>query len=177
MQGVEIEFKYLLRPHDYPHLLNLKEIERAGVTVLDVALIQQVYLTGEAPEVTSRIRYQYSYAGRRLLYGVKRKIEPFGNFEAEEDIDLERLLTLLHRVDPTRDMITKHRHTFSWGEQKFELDVFKAPQRIEGLCLLEIEVESHDTDVVIPDFLEPFIEREVTHDKAFSNSAMSQKPF
>ncbi len=52
----------------------------------------------------------------------------------------------------------------------FELDLFE--KELEGLAVLEIELDSMDDEVELPPFLN--IAREVTHDEKYRNSKMAK---
>ena len=67
--------------------------------------------------------------------------------------------------------IRKRRHMVPHNGRTWEIDVFLD----RDLVLAEIELESESEHVELPDWLAPFVTKEVTHDPAYLNSVMAQR--
>lgn len=93
--------------------------------------------------------------------------------EVERMVGPREYLALLAERDAGRDSVVKTRTCFTWEGRYFELDRFSAPAHAAGLVLLEVE---HDPDedpssISLPPFVR--VERDVTCDPAWSNSAIA----
>jgi CHAD domain-containing protein/CYTH domain-containing protein len=129
------------------------EIERKflldGVPVLDKeessAEIEQGYLPGE--RVIERIRRTRTNGKEELLRTIK------------EGAGISRL-----EVEEGR-RIRKCRHHVKDGDLTWEIDEF----RDRNLVVAEVELPSPSTEVTTPEWLHPYIVREVTDDPAYSN--------
>jgi CYTH domain-containing protein len=66
--------------------------------------------------------------------------------------------------------LTKRRHRVPQGDLTWEIDEFTD----RDLVLAEIELPSAETPVEIPDWLEPWVEREVTGDVAYLNWTLAK---
>ena len=149
----EIERKYLVKLPVFP--LPCKD-EATG--------IEQDYLIAEAG-VTERVRHR----GDRYYHTCKRRVSNICAEERESEITRSEYEELLSRRDPKLRTVRKTRHVFSYRNQIFELDVFDFWKR---QAMMEIELESEDTPVELPDFLT--VLREVTDDPAYKNRAMAR---
>ncbi|MCC6242051.1 MAG: CHAD domain-containing protein, partial [Gemmatimonadaceae bacterium] len=67
--------------------------------------------------------------------------------------------------------IRKRRHLVPHNGKTWEIDVFLD----RDLVLAELELESESEEVTLPDWLAPFVIKEVTHDPAYLNSVMAQR--
>ncbi len=155
----EIERKFLLRN---PPEFNCPELEKA-----ERADIQQFYtkINGEKVRFRKRTRRGcsiYFKTKKRVLSGITRE-------EKEVKIGLEEYEDGLRFQIPGTKMIVKNRYYFIYNYQYFELDEFMEP--INNLYVLEIELENENDPVYLPPFLD--INREVTHDPSFRNSAIA----
>lgn len=77
--------------------------------------------------------------------------------------DAEELLTLAtgNRISKTRYDVTQDGHIW-------EVDVYSG--KLDGLVVAEVELESEDDDPALP----PWLGREVTGDRRFSNQALAE---
>ena len=66
--------------------------------------------------------------------------------------------------------LTKRRHRVPAGDLAWEIDEFTDRQ----LVLAEIELPSADTVIEVPDWLAPYVEREVTTDATYLNWALAR---
>ena len=92
-------------------------------------------------------------------------------FEWEKEIPVEEANELLVLAEPTPIDKTRHLIKNTDGIHTCEVDVFQDAN--EGLILAEIELGSEDETFDRPDWLG----EEVTGDKRFYNSFLSQHPF
>jgi len=150
----EIERKFLLRSAP-PHALAVPGIR-----------IAQGWLPGE--QLRERLRRSVHPDGRvdwtrtvKVGTGVSRiEIE-----EQTEPVLFESLwpLTAHARVE-------KVRHTVADGAYTWEIDVFLD----RDLVLAEVELPSSDTLVTLPDWLAPYLMRDVTGDAAYVNANLAR---
>jgi CYTH domain-containing protein len=155
---LEIERKWLIRDGViFPEGLEVNKIK-----------ITQVYLASEKKE-----RLRTSQVGNELKYThtIKRPAEGGGNWELERDISPEEYCELVLRADKDCYIILKERNVFYLGGLKYELDIFSHPIKLQ---ILEVEIESLDQEVYIPEWLGMTIE--VTNIKGFSNKRIASKP-
>jgi CYTH domain-containing protein/CHAD domain-containing protein len=66
--------------------------------------------------------------------------------------------------------VRKERHVVPWGAQTWEIDVFLDRE----LVLAEVELASVDEPVVLPPWLAPHVEREVTGEPAYFNTVLAR---
>lgn len=135
--------------------------------------IIQYYLRSEKG-VTRRLRIlrQFGDSEYKYIHTVKRNIASGINEEDENEIPFNKfqeLGTSAH-LDNSKAAVCKTRYTFEYKDQVFELDVFE--EQLEGLVLLEIELDSMDDKVNLPPFLN--ILKEVTDDERYRNSRMAK---
>ena len=151
MKNTEIERKYLLHDDSYLGLATA------------VKYIQQGYLSTD-PDRTVRVRRCDDKA--YLTIKGKNKEGGVSHFEWEKQIsvaDAEALLPLCKGI-----IISKKRYLVPWRELTVEVDVFEGAHR--GLAFAEIEIPSEDYEFELP----PFIGDEVTADKRYQNSYLSE---
>ena len=158
---IEIERKFVIA---MPDMSVLSAID--GYTVSD---IDQTYLAS-APHVTRRVRAR-RYRDRIVYTETKKvRIDRMSAFEDERRIDRTEYETLLGEIAPGTVTLHKTRHTLPWHGRTVEIDVYPNWQRS---CVLEVELESENEELVLPDFIK--VIREVTGDKRYSNVAMSRE--
>lgn len=132
--------------------------------------IEQAYLNNG-----SRIRKRSQ--NNISLYFQTRKIAsstPVVRQETERKIGEHRYYALKTRQDPQLETIQKRRICFVWKNQYFELDIFIAPKRLQGLILLEIELTEENDKVDLPGWLRPL--NEVTNDPKYINENLAKRP-
>ncbi len=149
----EIERKFLLKNIDF-----LKDLKGTRIT--------QGYLTTDK-ERTVRVRIK----GEKAFLTIKGKSNDSGmsRYEWEKEItpqEAEQLLQLClpGAIDKTRYEIPIEMHTW-------EIDIFHGENN--GLSLAEIELQSETESFSKPEW----IDKEVTGDKRYYNSYISEKPF
>jgi CYTH domain-containing protein/thymidylate kinase len=153
---LEIERKFLLDSPD------LSQPALCGAQVFE---IEQTYLRSDSPHVERRVRRR-SHAGQQsFTYTVKRSgTDPTSRMETEARISRAEYDRLRADAGPT---VRKIRRVFVHGTHVFELDSF--PDR--DLHILEVELPDVNATVELPPFLA--VQREVTDDPAFRNSALA----
>ena len=150
---LEIERKFLLRkmPESMPN--------STSVTM------EQGYMPGE--RLVERLRAVE--AGRQRTYFRTVKIGAgVVRTELEEETSAEVFKAMWPLTKGKR--LTKRRHRVPDGDLAWEIDEFTDRE----LVLAEVELPSAETQVEIPEWLAPFVEREVTGDVAYLNSTLAK---
>jgi len=134
--------------------------------------IRQFYLKSKKG-FTHRVREVRGLGSNKTkyLYTIKKAVSPGVNEENEKDISKDRYWYLIsERSAQDKLPIHKTRYTFDFENQVFELDIFE--NKLEGLAVLEIELDHIGTRVSLPPFLK--VVREVTKLKSYKNSHMAK---
>jgi CYTH domain-containing protein len=150
---VEIERKYLLT--SVPPFVRGKPYAR----------LAQGYLPGEA--ILERVRRKSDASGTRYFRTIKlgRGVE---RIEIEEKIS-RALFTKLWALTEGR-RVEKRRYAIAEGGHTWELDVFTD----RALVLCEVELERADAEVRLPDWLAPYVERDVTDEDTYVNANLAR---
>lgn len=130
--------------------------------------VEQTYLI-EQNGWQARIRRRGQHGSYTYTHTMKRAVEVGQRIEIERQITGREYIALLAQADPTRHTVKKQRRVFVWANQYFEWDVFVDPR--PGLQLLEVEVDSLNSPIELPPFLQ--IAREVTDDNRYTNHAIA----
>ncbi len=130
------------------------------VLTVSPAELQQGYLPGEL--LVERIRRDTRDGETRWMRTVKLG-RGISRIEVEEETTAE-LGKALFALTPGR-RVTKRRYAVADGDLTWEIDEFTD----RALVLAELELPTEDTPVTIPGWLEAFVVREVTGDRAFTN--------
>lgn len=158
---IEIERKFVI---EMPELTVISRLD--GYTSSD---IEQTYLVS-SPLVTRRVRAR-KYSNHTVYTETKKiRIDRMSSEEDEREITEEEYRALVLDIKPETVTLRKTRHTFDYLGRTFEIDVYPNWERS---CILEVELDSKDSSLTIPDFLR--VIAEVTGDKAYSNASMSHK--
>jgi CYTH domain-containing protein len=150
---LEIERKFLLKrlPESMP--------ESTALT------IEQGYLPGE--RLVERLRVVE--VGRQRTYFRTVKIGAgLVRTELEEETSTELFKSMWPLTKGRR--LSKRRHRVPHGNLTWEIDEFTD----RNLVMAEIELPAAETEVDMPDWLEPLIEREVTGEVAYLNSTLAK---
>ena len=159
--GVEIERKYIIRMPDFSIIKDIP-----GSTESEIL---QIYLPSEKGE-TRRVRRRV-YKDKVICYETKKlRIDGMSCTEIEREITGSEFEILAQNIKEGTNPIHKTRYTFDYEGQIFEIDVY--PQW-RFTAIMETELESRETEVEIPSFIN--IKREVTGDKSYSNAAMARE--
>ena len=149
---VEIERKFLVENNDW------EKLPRVLYVVID-----QGYLMQDDDHVL-RIRT----FGREGWLTIKSANAGMTRMEYEYPIRYGDALVLLNKC---RTRITKERIGIIVGEQEWTIDVFGGKN--QGLVLAEIELESEDTELKLPEW----IGVEVTANKQYYNADLAEYPY
>lgn len=149
----EIERKYLLRELP-PRALDGRRIAMA-----------QGYLPGT--KIRERVRREVSEEAvvHRRTIKLGRGIE---RIELEEAID-EALFAALWPLTEGRRVV-KTRYVVDEGERVFEIDAFEDRE----LFVAEVELDSVDDLVELPEWLIPYVVREVTDEPGYVNANLAR---
>ena len=150
----EIERKFLVESTDF--------IKESTVN----NRIVQGYLNSN-PERTVRVRIK----GNKGFLTIKGKGNESGTtrFEWEKEISLSEAEALLQLCES--GIIDKIRYEIPLGKHTFEVDVFSGEN--QGLIIAEVELTSENEFFEQPNWLG----KEVTGDKKYYNSHLSEHPF
>ena len=153
-ETLEIERKFLVLSDAYKH----KAQQSTRIT--------QGYLSTD-PERTVRVRIK----GEQAFLTIKGKSNTSGTtrVEIEEEISIDKAKTLLDLCLP--GIIDKTRYEIALGNHTWEIDEFHGDN--QGLIFAEIELTSELETFLKPDW----IGQEVTGDKKYYNSQLSERPF
>lgn len=150
---VEIERKYLLTA--VPPFVKGKPYAR----------LAQGYVPGET--ILERVRKKSDASGTKYFRTVKlgRGIE---RIEIEEKITRALYAKLWPLTEGRR--VEKRRYAIEDGELTWEIDVFTDRE----LVLCEVELERADVEVRLPDWLAPYVERDVTDEDTYVNANLAR---
>lgn len=145
-----------------------REIERKwllsslppGVRTVVPAELEQGYLPGEA--LVERIRRETHEGEIRWLRTVKLG-RGIARIEVEEEASAELGAALFALTVGSR--VAKRRYAIADGTLTWEIDEFTD----RALCLAELELPDESTTVTFPEWLAPYVMREVTGERAFTN--------
>jgi CYTH domain-containing protein len=152
--NVEIERKYLL----------------SGMPTLPVALdvleVDQGYIPGT--QVLERLRRQRHRDGRERYFRTVKLGAGVQRMELEDETDRRTFEHLWVLTEGAR--LRKRRHVVANGEDHWEIDEFL--DRL--LVLAELEIESVDARIEMPDWLKAVLVREVTDEKQYTNRSLAR---
>lgn len=148
--GIEIERKFLVRSEGW----------RAAAT--GSALLRQGYLSSNA-KATVRVRTKDDASAVITLKGQARGLV---RAEYEYAIPIPDARELLELAAP--HVIEKRRYIVPLGALVWEVDVFEG--RLAGLVLAEVELDSADQSVSLPDW----VGEEVSQDGRYNNASLAR---
>jgi len=154
-RGHEVERKYLLNGLP-PAATDAPSVE-----------IDQGYLPGE--RLIERLRRIHAAGGDELVRTVKEG-SGLVRLEVEEAVAPEVFDGLWPLTEGLR--IRKRRYRVADGDLIWEIDQFLD----RDLVLAEVELPTAEAEAPIPDWLHPWIEREVTEDPGYGNFELSRTP-
>lgn len=132
--------------------------------------ITQTYLSAE-PDNEVRLRRRNTNGSIINILTTRRSISP------AEELVIERLIpdalyeSMIRQADPTRNTIRKHRQSFIYSGQFFELDSYK--DTLDGLLILETKGIQNHEELKLPACLK--IVQDVTNNPAYFNHALALK--
>lgn len=164
-QPLEIEKKYIIKK---PNIASIAKKWNVHFVAIDV---EQIYLTSRNG-FQRRIRKGGQSGSYTYYICEKKEMRPGVRIEEGEKInDIAYQHYALKERDQRKDIIRKTRYYFVWESQYFELDIFKEPERLKRLALLEIELEKENDPVFLPPFVE--VIREVTRESKYTNYVLA----
>ena len=157
--NIETEKKYIIEKP------NIKELERQnGLTESEIT---QIYLNSQI--ATHRVRKRSFSDGRvEFTENKKVRISRMSSEEYESEISESDFLELAKNIENGVRPLHKTRKTFLYGNKTIELDYYP---EWENTCVMEIELESENESIEIPDFIK--IIADVTGEREYSNHAMA----
>ena len=133
--------------------------------------IVQTYLSGE-PGSEIRLRRR-SFEGGKYVYvhTSKKRISDKEQVETERQINANLYESMLQQADPYRATIRKHRKSFIWKGQYFELDSFEQP--VHDLMILETKGIAQHENVNFPPFIQ--VVEDITGNTQYDNYNIALK--
>ena len=159
-QPLEIERKYLVEYPDLSFLESLPDCRK-------VEIIQTYLRSADGREIRIRQREmdgRFSY--KRIE---KKRMGLLSRVEVEKQLTQEEYLELLMEADTSLHQIRKTRYCLLYQGEYFEVDIYPFWDK---QAILEIELNSEDQQVPLPEFLK--VIREVTLDTAYYNYQMAK---
>jgi len=164
--GVEIERKYLLRgAPPTPPEARKRTIEQGYVQARHVPADHQ----HDQHILEARIRRAVHEDGTTIYTRTVKRGFGMVREEIEDEVDAQTYAELWPMTEGMR--LRKTRWLWNDGEAEWAIDVF---DDIE-LALAEVEVPSEEYDIEIPRWLEQWIERDVTDERAYVNSEIARR--
>ena len=161
---VEIERKYLITPPNDSIIEILKNCEGYSSSA-----IEQIYITDKNGQY-GRIRKRQFDDICRYYYTIKQNINGLSRFETEFEITEQEYDQMSKLVRQGTAPVKKVRICFLYEAQLFELDLYEFDR---AFATLEIELQSEDQSVSLPDFIN--VIKDVTGDPEYLNFAISQR--
>ena len=150
--ALEIERRFLIKNDNWKKFITKK------------IFIEQGYLSKSFEDWIVRIRF----TGKDYKIALKKHIESFTNFEFEYSIPRNDGETIMSSLSNT---IKKERFYLEIERKSWIIDCFK--EKNYPLEIAEIELSNEKEDLILP----PFISKEITGLKNFSNFSLTNKPF
>jgi CYTH domain-containing protein len=122
--------------------------------------IEQGYLPGD--KVMERVRHVTSPDGEQFVRTVKQG-SGLARLEVEEELSRAAFDLMWPLTEGRR--LRKRRYRVSDGALTWEVDEFLDRK----LVLAEVELASSAPPITLPDWLQPFVSRDVTEDESYSN--------
>ena len=132
--------------------------------------ITQTYLQGE-PDAEVRLRKRSWGKKDVFVHTTKKKISTTEELVTERQINLSLYEMMLSLADPRRHPVHKHRQSFVWQGQYFQIDTFL--DQLEGLVILETKGIAEGEPVKFPPFIR--VIKDITGDEAYYNYNMAKK--
>lgn len=157
---IETERKFIIR---IPHTSDMRRCQSYSCSA-----IEQIYLPSSAG-VTHRIRRRLTAGTSVYTETVKTRISAMSCIEEEKEIPKEEYCRLKGLRDKNRRIVKKNRHTFLYGGQVFEIDIY--PFR-KNSCVMETELKNESERPALPPFVK--VVKEVTGDHRYSNASLAK---
>lgn len=159
--GLEIERKYLIRMPDEALLAAMP-----GCEIWDIV---QTYLMDGPDMSTRRVRSIQTGDQIQYIHTVKQRMTTLSHREWEEEVSKEEYDALMQGKNPALRSIHKRRYRIPHEGQLLEIDVYSFWY---DRATLEIELDSEQQQVILPDWLD--IVRELTGEAAYKNRCLAE---
>ena len=150
--SLEIERRFLIKNDQWKEFITHK------------TFIEQGYLSYDLEDWIIRIRFN----GKNFKIALKKHIRNFTNYEYEYSIpnsEGEKIMATL------KNIIKKERFFLEFDQRNWIIDCFK--DKNFPLEIAEIELNEEKEEVILP----PFLSREITGLKIFTNLNLTKRPF
>jgi len=154
---LEIERKYLLKG-----FLTQDEINDLGGS--DYSINQGYLSVSEDHSIRIRISEESCFVTEKTGKGFVREEKEFEISHGAADILFK--LTEGKRVKKTRTVFPKH------NNQQWFIDIFEG--NLRPLTFAEVELDSEDVEIIIPDCIKRLIIRDVTEESGYFNSNLAR---
>ena len=150
--ALEIERRFLIKNNNWKEFINKK------------IYIEQGYLSNSLDGWIIRVRL----IGKNSKIALKKHIKGFTNFEFEYSIPRKDGETIMSNLSNT---IKKERFLLEFENKSWIIDCFK--ENNYPLKIAEIELSKEEENLNLP----PFISKEITGLKHYSNFSLANRPF
>ena len=150
--ALEIERRFLIKNDKWKEFVTHKDF------------IEQGYLSYNLEDWIIRIRFN----GKHFKIALKKYIKNFTNYEYEYSIPIiegEKIMATL------KDKIIKERFFLKVNQKNWVIDCFKGENF--PLEIAEIELTEEKEEFILP----PFVSKEITGLKIFTNLSLTKNPF
>ena len=132
--------------------------------------ITQTYLVAD-PDCEVRLRRKNQDGQITNTLTTTKFLSPTEKLITERIVTNSLYETMLQQADPYRSTIVKHRRSFIWQGQYFELDSFQQP--VDGLVILETKGTLDSTEISFPPFLR--VKENITGNTTYYNHNIALK--
>ena len=164
--AIETERKFLIELPDTAELINID-----GCRELHIV---QTYLTDEVGTgAERRVRKVTENGEIRYIFTRKEHITKMSRIEDEREISRDEYESLYAEA---KSELSKTRYAFPFSGKIVEIDVYPyeiGGDALVGRAVLEVELESEDEAIELPDFIK--VIRELTGTGEYSNKKLARK--
>lgn len=160
----------LPQPIEHERKYRIKVIGELPADSIDNEIIQ-TYLNSQDPGTEVRLRKR-GWQGRYVyLHTTKKKISDTEELVTERQINNSLYEMMLTLADPSCHVIDKHRSSFIWQGQYFEIDTYR--NELEGLVILETKGILEDEDTKFPPFIQ--VLEDITGNTEYYNHSLARR--
>ena len=160
-QPIELERKYIVKING-----------ELPADAIDIDIIQ-TYLRSAEPGTEVRLRRRGWQGKYMYVHTTKKRISPTEELVTERQINNSLYEMMLSLADPNKRTIRKHRSSFIWQGQYFEVDTYQ--DALEGLVILETKGIEEGEPVKLPPFIE--VLEDITGNTAYYNHSLAGNDF
>ncbi|MBR1803981.1 MAG: AAA family ATPase, partial [Muribaculaceae bacterium] len=160
----------LPQPIEHEHKYRIQLTGQVPADCIEADIIQ-TYLTSADPNSEVRLRKRGWQGKYFYLHTTKKRISDTEELVTERQINNSLYEMMLTLADPTRRVIDKHRQSFIWKGQYFEIDTYH--NELEGLVILETKGIIEGEDIKFPPFVN--VIEDITGNKKYFNHSLAQK--